>query len=283
MQLKLEGRELWARVSGDPSELQALTEYLDHWARTLDPKGRGRVVYVWDSNDELKVLGGALVAMAQEGAISACFDSIVEGSELVDKVRSLYQAELLRDYQAASAGKVIIAPAGRCVVDMAMGGGKTRVAAAIAALGASYAHPRWLYLVRNKELAAQSEKSFRELLPSMCKAVGADAAELVATTYSGVAKLRDRVFDGVIVDECQDLPAPTRARGFAQAKTLWKVGLSGTPLDRQDAGNALVLGLLGPVVHRVSLEELTEAGYLSQGRVQPVIWDRGTRRVALAT
>lgn len=282
MQLKMEARGLWARVSGDLSELQAVAEYLDHWARTLDPKGKGRPVHLWDG-DDLQVLGGALVAIAQDGAVSACFEPIVDGAELLDRVRALFAAELLRDYQAASAGRAIMAPAGRGVIDMAMGGGKTRVAAGIAALGASYGHARWLYLVRNKELAAQSERAFKELLPQMCTAAGAEGAEMVATTYAGVAKLRDRLFDGVIVDECQDLPAPTRARGFALAKTFWRIGLSGTPLDRQDAGNAMMLALLGPVVHRVSLEELTEKGYLAPGRVQPVVWDRSSRRVALAT
>jgi superfamily II DNA or RNA helicase len=166
---------------------------------------------------------------------------------------------------------------------MAMGGGKTRLAAAICALGASYGQGRWLYLVRNKELAGQSEKEFEELLPRMCEVTGALGPSLTATTYAGVAKLDDNEFDGVIVDEVQDLPAPTRAREYARAKSDWKIGLSGTPLDRQDAGNALVIGLTGPVVHRVSLEELTEAGFLSRGRVQPVVWDRGTKRVLLAT
>jgi superfamily II DNA or RNA helicase len=287
MQLKLEARELWARVSGELSDLWAVTEYLNHWARGLDPKGKGREVYLWEG-DDLRVLGGALVAIAQEGAISACFEPLVDGVGLLDKVQALLDVKLPRDYrvrqyQAVSAGRVIMAPAGRCLVDMAMGGGKTLVATAIAALGASYGHPRWLYLVKNKELAAQSKKTFREMLQPMCDAVGADGAELVSTTYAGVEKLTDRVFDGTVVDECQDLPPPTRARGYALAKPFWRVGLSGTPLDRQDAGNALVIGLLGPVIHRVSLEELTENGYLAPGRVQPVIWDRGSRRLALAT
>jgi hypothetical protein len=280
MQLKLGARELWAHVHGDPSELWAVTEYLRHWSQGLDPKGKGQNVYL-EAGAGLRVLGGALVAAAQAGAITARFEPVIDGEGLVDKVQALIDAKLLRGYQAVSAGRVIAAPAGRCVVDMAMGGGKTRVATGIAALGSSYGHPRWLYLVRNKELAAQSEKTFRELLTSMCEAVGSDGAELLSTTFAGVAKLRDRVFDGVVVDECQDLPAPTRARGYVQAKPIWRVGLSGTPLDRQDAGNALMLALLGPVVHRVTLEELTDEGFLSRGRVQPVVWDRGSRRVAL--
>jgi superfamily II DNA or RNA helicase len=92
-------------------------------------------------------------------------------------------------------------------------------------------------------------------------------------SYGGVSSLGDLVFDGVIADECHGLPARTRCTQFAKVKSLWRIGLSGTPLDRTDGANAVTVGLVGPVRYRVSLDELERRGFLSKSKVEQIQYD----------
>jgi superfamily II DNA or RNA helicase len=265
---------LWLTISGELAELKAIARALDAWTEGLGKGKGGCPVYLWEGKDRLAILGGALpVALGAEAVGRLGVPSGETAFVVRANARRLASAGLLRDYQADAVCAALMAPGGRAVVDMVMGGGKTHVSAGLAAAAGG----RWLYLVQNKELAAQSERAFGEALDAM-NAVCTDVEEvgsLVATTYAGIKKLGSCVYDGVIVDECHGISAPTRAVAYAAVKAFWRVGLSGTPLDRQDTKNGLVLAMLGPVAYRIGLEQLTADGYLSSGTVRVARYQPG--------
>lgn len=285
MQITLPPAGLWATLRGAEAELYSITEFIDEWAETLTPKGASRPVYLWRSQGELQLLGGALAMLVDNGMLRGDMGADFSLELLQELADHLVDKGLVRDYQAEAAVAALWAPFGRGVVNVAMGGGKTYISALIAVLGSALGYPRWLYLVQNKELAQQSLRSFEKTVPEMSRVLselpnptGIRVQErpvvLDATTYSGVKKLRSRSYDGVEVDECHLLPAPTRSLPYASVKASWRIGLSGTPLDRQDGGNPLVIGLLGPVVYNITVDELESRGFLSKGAVQSVVFDR---------
>lgn len=270
MRLVCKPDDLWVQVEGEDSELEELSFRLVAWSRTIDPVGC--YAFKRDKEGKYKVLAGAAVALglwterpaARETVWPACL--------------RLLEFELLRPYQAEAGFAALTAPAGHSILDVGMGGGKTRIAAGLAALGAALGYPRWLYLVQNQELAKQSETSFAQLLPPMTALLHTEA-ELLATTFSQVRKLGDRTFDGVIVDECHSLPAATRALGFARARSRFKTGLSGTALDRLDSHNALTVAMLGPVAYQAKVDLLEQGGFLTRGQVVKLAFDCRTGRL----
>lgn len=278
MQISLGDRALWAIIRGSEAECAPLVNFLNDWSQQLTTKGDGMPVYLVERG-ELHLLGGALEALRCRGIVDLNGedrpDIWPEGLEDLSRCcERLLDAKILRDYQAEAVKRALAAPLGRGVVDAIMGGGKTRIAAGLAAVAASVGRGRWCYVVQNKELAGQSRSSFDELLPQMAEALGSPQAEIYATSYGGLNRIEDTAFDGCIVDECHLLPAPTRSMAYARLAPRWRLGLSGTPLDRQDGKNAIVIGLLGPVVYRVTLTDLESKGFLAKGSVRPVIFDR---------
>jgi len=257
---------IWTRVESDQKELRNLAAQLDAWSAGLDLRGVGCPVYFWASETVMEVLTGALAAIMPKTILDNCgFPSGGTRSVVQANAARLEKGGFLRDYQAEAVSVGLEATMGRCVLDVFMGGGKTRIAAGLAAAAGG----RWLYLVQNKELARQSEQSFSELLGPMAQVCAdVEQPQICATTYAGIKKLDDRCFDGVIVDECHCISAPTRALAYAAVRAPWRIGLSGTPLDRTDNRNALVIGFLGPIAYTIGLEQLAKEGHLSSGAVR---------------
>jgi len=269
---------IWARVRGAPHELSALICKLDAWSEELDPQAFGRAVYVQEQPEDLRVLTGALLALWRRGELPVAPPPPVWSTgplqEVDDICLRMHKDGLLWEHQAQAAAAALRAPAGRGLIDISTGGGKTRTCAAIIAVGAldSGAAP-WLYLVMNKELAAQAEESIRGLLPAFAAAAGSTAPRLRACSYGGISKLREPVFAGVLVDEAHSLPPPTRSMEYARVRASWRIGLSGTILDRLDANNALTVGFLGPVLFQVQVGALQRRGHLAQGAVEQILYD----------
>jgi superfamily II DNA or RNA helicase len=165
-----------------------------------------------------------------------------------------------RDYQAEAVSAALHAPLGRCVLDVGTGGGKTRIAWGIAF--ASDVQP-WLYVVYGRDLVRQSRDAFTGL--SAAHAQGSDV-QLDCVGWNDM-RIRAAGYAGVIVDECHGAAARTRAHALASFKGGWRIGLSGTPLDRTDARNAMIIGLLGPVAYRIGVDDLVADGHLTPGKV----------------
>lgn len=77
--------------------------------------------------------------------------------------------------------------------------------------------------------------------------------------------------EGVIADEVHTLPAETYSSVLdACPNAYWRVGLSGTPLDRLDQKSIYALGYIGPVVHTVGAQELVEKGLAAACQVKVI-------------
>jgi superfamily II DNA or RNA helicase len=275
MRIDVETGAFWATIVGSEGELDQVVGKLREFAAELAPSGQARSLCL-RTPGHLRVPAGAVLLLEDRpGVLSA------RGSELAEAgAKHLEAAGLLRDYQARAVGAALTAPLGRATVDVVMGGGKTRIAAALAAVAQAVGgFGAWLYLVQNGELARQAEAEIAELLPMMAARLGGPPAQVTATTYSGIKKLPSKHFAGVIVDECHLLPAPTRCLPFALVKATWRIGLSGTLLDRTDTKNALIIALLGPRVCEVKIPELEEQEHLARGRVQVLRYDHRLKRL----
>jgi superfamily II DNA or RNA helicase len=70
----------------------------------------------------------------------------------------------------------------------------------------------------------------------------------------------------IIVDECHILGARTYYRTVQSFRnTSYRLGLSATPVGRSDAKDALVVGALGPIIYKRSVEDLQGYGRLAKG------------------
>jgi superfamily II DNA or RNA helicase len=162
-----------------------------------------------------------------------------------------------RRYQLDAIRAAIVAPLGRGYLDVGTGGGKTHIAAGLAFAGTG----RWLYVTHGRSQVRQAEKAFASIGKTL------DISIICRTWGKVTSDQLGKDMAGIIVDECHQCPAPSRAHILAQFRGGWRIGLSGTPLDRTDAKNYLVVGLLGPQLHQISVRELTAQGSLTPGKV----------------
>jgi superfamily II DNA or RNA helicase len=76
---------------------------------------------------------------------------------------------------------------------------------------------------------------------------------------------------GLMIDECHTLPSTSYYKvsmGFNRAR--YRVGFSGTPLDRGDKRSILAVASLGPVIHKVASADLVELGVLARPEIRMV-------------
>jgi superfamily II DNA or RNA helicase len=183
----------------------------------------------------------------------------------------------LRDYQREAVKRAAIA--GRGILWLATGAGKTEIAA-----GLTRAVPgRWLFVVHRTNLArAAAERIERRTgeRVGMIDADNFDVERVTCATFQTLTRMlagqhkrvsrEDAVrlmarWDGVMVDEAHTLPAQTYYRTLMSIPNAhWRIGLSGTPLARSDRKSIFTIASLGPVLMRVKAETLIEAGHLSR-------------------
>lgn len=186
----------------------------------------------------------------------------------------------LRPYQAAAVERVDERVRG--ILHLPTGSGKTEV---MIALTRAFPCP-WLLLAPNLSLVNNAADRF--LLRN--REHGVDLGEpgrigegrwtegerLTCATYQSVHRaldtdrgraLLDRV-GGLVADESHSVPAVTFLQATRACNAYWRVGLSGTPLARGDMKSALAVAALGPIIHRVTPDELVAAGAISRARVR---------------
>lgn len=77
------------------------------------------------------------------------------------------------------------------------------------------------------------------------------------------------IVNGAVVHNCHVLPADSYWNVMqAIPDAYYRIGLSGTPLDRGDKRSALALAALGPIIYRVDAERLVAAGVLARPRIR---------------
>lgn len=84
---------------------------------------------------------------------------------------------------------------------------------------------------------------------------------------------------GIIVDECHALPAKSHLKvAMACPNAYYRIGLSGTPLDRGDNKSLTAVAALGPICFNVTYRELSAAGYVPDPQVTFVGCHQTTNR-----
>lgn len=179
----------------------------------------------------------------------------------------------------------------RGVLHLPTGSGKTEIAVALV----RSVPCEWLFIVHRTTLGQQAAERFErrnvehgvDLGPAGVIGEGswsegerltcATFQSLVAAFRSEDYRTRNRARDllgrvgGIIVDESHVLPADTfwsvamKATGAA-----YRVGLSGTPLARNDRRSVLSIAALGPILYRLRAPDLVEAGVLAKAHVRLV-------------
>lgn len=225
--------------------------------------GGGSPLYVQEGTD-LHVLSGAISALAQRGLLDVGGGSFwpqARGARVV--IDELF-GDWLRPYQLRLAAEGLEAFMGRGILKAPTGSGKTRILTAIIVAGRRAGIRKWVVSAPNKEL-------LRQLSETLVPRIGRGIEDVYCATMTELACRRGKIVaDGYLTDECHRIGARTYALGASRVSACWRLGLSATPLDRGEQ-NALVVGLLGPVVAEVKREELVDAGFLSPGVVKRVL------------
>ncbi len=187
----------------------------------------------------------------------------------------------LREYQRDAVAKV--EQHGRGILWMPTGSGKTEVAAALALRFPVV----WLFLVHRTTLGNQAADRYEKRTGLLAGRIGdstwfvPDGARFVTATFQTISRAltkRDpRVLnllasaEGLIVDESHVLPAATFYQvALETPRAFWRVGLSGTPLAREDKRSLLAVGALGPVIFKLPTEQLIEEGVLAKPHIRMV-------------
>ena len=196
----------------------------------------------------------------------------------------------LRGYQR-DAVEACIAK-GRGIVKCPTGSGKTEIAVGLV----REVDCRWLFLVHRTILLDQTLDRWRSRTGEPAGIVhrgewqlpdgSPGSARFVVGTFQTVfaamrgekqspARLRALALlawaDGIIVDECHVLPAWSFWKVANNAKrAYYRIGMSGTPLDRTDQRSFLAVAQLGPVIYTVPAEKLMEAGVLARPTIRMV-------------
>jgi superfamily II DNA or RNA helicase len=202
--------------------------------------------------------------------------------EVLDKRRRPIKFDLtacidwLRHYQN-DAVKVTEAEC-RGVFHHVTGAGKTEVMVAIAE-----AYPcTWLILTHRKDLVIQTAARFAKRTGEEVGTILDGKANIkrvtVAMFQSVYAALRSRKkspvrdlienVQGVMIDESHVVPAATFYRvAMALKNAYYRYGFSGTPFARGDKKSIFLWGAIGPVIHRISAEQLIGEGVLAKPKI----------------
>lgn len=189
--------------------------------------------------------------------------------------------EWLRDYQLDATRAAHAARRG--IVQVSTGGGKTEIAVALAR-----AVPiRWLFCVHRKTLLEQTAQRYELRTGEEAGRVGDGVWKprdrFTVTTFQTLAAAarnpdpgaRRRLeaflggFEGVFVDECHVLPADSFWRvAMMLGNAHWRIGLSATPLDREDKRSVFAVGALGPVIFKIGAQQLIAEGRLARPTIR---------------
>lgn len=243
-----------------------------HVRTVLEEEGYTVVIH----NDELTAMEYAL-----EPGISS---NLRDGFEMVPSAGEV----VFRDYQM-DAGRAFLSGKSdtpyRSILHMGTGSGKTFVAAGITYSLNQYGEVPTLFLVHGRELVQQTYKAFLKVFEP--EVVGICMGDVwnpslitiasVDTIYSKLKSEDTDVLDlldsivFVIADECHRASSKSWAIILDKANAPFRLGLSGTPMKRQDERDLRLLATTGPVVYHLETSTLQEGGYVSLADLTTVI------------
>lgn len=192
-----------------------------------------------------------------------------------------YQVDALVSmiYGTSQASNIEFPCRGRGIIKHPTGAGKSNIAAVAPILFGGH----WVFLVHRSHLAQDVAERYEKF----CGRKAGWIAEgefnpedefTVCTIQTlnmmlGTARFKKWAegINGVLIDECHTVAAETHSNvtmGFSNA--YWKIGLSGTPLDRTDKKSILAVAAIGPIIHEKKAGDLVNEGYLSRPTIKIV-------------
>ena len=186
----------------------------------------------------------------------------------------------LRDYQLAAIDSV--ERNSRGILWLPTGAGKTEVA-----VGLTRAFPvRWGFFTHRTNLMDQSAARYELRSPGVrAGRIGEgmwdvpEDAMFTAATFQTVHKMLEsgnpkaqewlQSLQGIIIDECHVVAATTFWNvAMSTPNAYYRIGLSGTPMDRPDQLSILTSAVTGAIIHRIRASKLVELGVLARPRVR---------------
>lgn len=180
----------------------------------------------------------------------------------------------LRDYQLEAVEACVTAKRG--IVRAPTGSGKgDMIVGVIKRLPG-----KWLFLVHRDTLVSQQAKRYTKYTglaanelsrtaPAQWRIVDGLNLMTLQSLAAGIRADNDGVraalakLDGIIVDECHVAPADVYYSAIQSCPAEYRLGFSGTPLDRGDNRSLMAIACLGKVVYSIKPQVLIERGYLA--------------------
>jgi superfamily II DNA or RNA helicase len=181
----------------------------------------------------------------------------------------------LRDYQLDALDAVDYHKRG--ILNHATGAGKTLLTVA---LTQAYQCP-WVLLTHRGNLAEQTEDEYNSRTGLTCSTLRKGdnwvngTGNLTIFTFQSIAhRVHEPVIKnillqagGLMIEEAHVLPAATFYKTAQACPAYFRVGLSATPLVRGDRRSIMAIASLGPVIHKVSAEELINRNILARANI----------------
>jgi superfamily II DNA or RNA helicase len=284
-------------TAGEPHELDWLWDYLsfedtqrEAQMRAMGQRGADARVHLYQSR--ARVFPTGLLQLVRRGCAQRGYklqevDTRQDAPQ--DNLDGLTSPPVsLRDYQVdavraaldASQAQVEHADPGRGILWVPTGGGKGRIAVAIA-----HCTPgKWLFLVHRSHLAADIAQRWRDVVGDTEPGVIGEGGWSVGARFTvaslqtlyanrGTPRFKSLVeqVTGLIGDEIHTGAARTHysvIQAFTNARL--RIGLSATPLARGDNRSLVTIGAFGPVVYRIQPETLFAKGVLARPTVRVV-------------
>lgn len=173
----------------------------------------------------------------------------------------------LRDYQKEAVRRVIEGERG--ILWMPTGSGKTEIAIEVA----SHIEGRKLFLVHRRDLLHQTYERFKKYGYDAGRYGGGYReldAEVIVSTIQTFRNAPKELYSGwsvVFFDETHLVPANEFFKTAMKIDAYYRIGMSGTPLGRDDERNIHLFCATGPILYRVKVDVLAQEGFLVVPRV----------------
>lgn len=194
----------------------------------------------------------------------------------------------LRDDQVHVLTKALADGCG--LLHVATGGGKTEIGAAIIKV---LIEERCLFLVHTKQLLKQARERIALRLGTIEEHIGIigdgrfEPKHITIATVQSLSRVRGAAQKKIIakylktigllmLDETHHASAKSFYRLIQRIDAPWRYGLSGTPFGLADGKGLMVEAAFGPVVERVTTEELVAKGILARPTIRMVEIDKPT-------
>lgn len=174
------------------------------------------------------------------------------------------------------------------LLHVATGGGKTEIGSAIIK---ALIEKRCLFLVHTKQLLKQARERIALRLGTIEEHIGIigdgrfEPKHITVATVQSLSRVRGaaqkkiiakylKTIDLLFLDETHHASAKSFYRLIQRIDAPWRYGLSGTPFGLADGKGLMVEAAFGPVVEKVSTDELVEKGVLARPTIRMIDIDR---------